>query len=180
MDAVRYEGGSGGGGRQRKRNHSGVAMIQRTHGVAHVGEHPRASSHSRARLFQRRIGMTEGNRYAESGQLLDGIQRTRQLGREGYQFQVTQCAQPLERFAARLGDGTLAGSIISMLDGVRLMQREVGVPLAEAAVMASTNPAAVLGLRDRGKLVPSCWADLIVLNRALELRAVFVGGRELS
>jgi len=86
----------------------------------------------------------------------------------------------IERGAARLADGTLAGSIISMLDGVRLMQREVGVPLAEAAVMASTNPAAVLGLRDRGQLVPRCWADLIILNRALELRAVFVGGRELS
>jgi N-acetylglucosamine-6-phosphate deacetylase len=86
----------------------------------------------------------------------------------------------IDRGAARLADGTLAGSIISMLDGVRLMQREVGVPLAEAAIMASTNPAAVLGLRDRGQLVPSCWADLIVLNRALELRAVFVAGRELS
>jgi N-acetylglucosamine-6-phosphate deacetylase len=86
----------------------------------------------------------------------------------------------IDRGAARLTDGTLAGSIISMLDGVRLMQREVGVPLAEAAVMAATNPAAVLGLRDRGQLVPRCWADLIVLNRALELRAVFVGGRELS
>jgi N-acetylglucosamine-6-phosphate deacetylase len=82
--------------------------------------------------------------------------------------------------AARLEDGTLAGSIISMLDGVRLMQREVGVPLAEAAVMAATNPAAVLKLRDRGQLVPRCWADLIILNRALELQAVFVGGRELS
>ena len=86
----------------------------------------------------------------------------------------------IDRGAARLADGTLAGSIISMLDGVRLMQREVGVPLAEAAVMASTNPAAVLGLRDRGQLVPRCRADLIILNRALELRAVFVSGRELS
>ena len=86
----------------------------------------------------------------------------------------------IDRGAARLADGTLAGSIISMLDGVRLMQREVGVPLAEAAIMASTNPAAVLGLRDRGQLVPRCWADLIVLNRALELRAVFLAGRELN
>jgi N-acetylglucosamine-6-phosphate deacetylase len=56
----------------------------------------------------------------------------------------------IDRGAARLADGTLAGSIIS------------------------------IGLRDRGQLVPSCWADLIVLNRALELRAVFVAGRELS
>jgi N-acetylglucosamine-6-phosphate deacetylase len=95
-------------------------------------------------------------------------------------WEVGSARARIDRGAARLADGTLAGSIISMLDGVRLMQREVGVPLAEAAVMAATNPAAVLALRDRGQLVPRCWADLIVLNRALELRAVFVGGRELS
>src|SRR5262249_15797814 len=47
----------------------------------------------------------------------------------------------IDRGAARLADGTLAGSIISMLDGVRLMQREVGVPLAEAARLAATHPA---------------------------------------
>jgi N-acetylglucosamine-6-phosphate deacetylase len=82
--------------------------------------------------------------------------------------------------AARLADGTLAGSVISMLDGVRLMVHEVGVPLAEVTVMAATNPAAVLGLRDRGQLVPGTWADLVVLSRKLELRAVFVAGRELT
>jgi len=85
----------------------------------------------------------------------------------------------IDRGAARLPDGALAGSIISMLDGVRLMVNEVGVPLAEAAVMAATNPAAVLGLRDRGHLVQRSWADLVIVNRKLELRAVFVAGREL-
>src|SRR5262249_22165739 len=95
-------------------------------------------------------------------------------------WEVGRAKARVDRGAARLADGTLAGSIISMLDGVRLMQREVGVPLAEAAVMAATNPAAVLGLRDRGQLVPGCRADLIVVNHALDLRAVFVGGRELT
>jgi N-acetylglucosamine-6-phosphate deacetylase len=107
---------------------------------------------------------------ARSAFISDGVQASWEVG--------TGRAR-IDRGAARLADGTLAGSIISMLDGVRLMQREVGVPLPEAAVMAATNPAAVLGLRDRGQLVPRCWADLIVLSRALELRAVFVGGREL-
>jgi N-acetylglucosamine-6-phosphate deacetylase len=101
-------------------------------------------------------------------------------GGDGANWDVGSGRARIDGGAARLPDGTLAGSIISMLDSVRLMQREVGVPLAEAAVMASTNPAAVLGLRDRGQLLPRCWADLIIVNRALELRAVFVGGRELS
>lgn len=95
-------------------------------------------------------------------------------------FEVGRARAQIDRGAARLADGTLAGSIISMLDGVRMMVREVGVPLSEAAVMAATNPAAVLGMRDRGQLVQRTRADLIILNRALELKAVFVAGRELT
>jgi N-acetylglucosamine-6-phosphate deacetylase len=98
----------------------------------------------------------------------------------GADLQVGRARARIDRGAARLADGTLAGSIISMLDGVRLLVREVGVPLAEAAVMAATNPAAVLTLRDRGRLVQRTRADLIILNRALELRGVFVAGRELT
>lgn len=97
----------------------------------------------------------------------------------GAAFEVGRARAKIDRGAARLPDGTLAGSIISMLDGVRLMVREVGVPLAEAAVMAATNPAAVAGFRDRGRLDPGARADLIVMSRALELKAVFIAGREL-
>jgi N-acetylglucosamine-6-phosphate deacetylase len=86
----------------------------------------------------------------------------------------------VERGAARLADGTLAGSVISMLDGVRLMVREVGVAVGQAAVLAATNPANLIGARDRGRLEPGARADLIVLSRALELKAVFVGGREIA
>ncbi|MGH7780630.1 MAG: N-acetylglucosamine-6-phosphate deacetylase [Candidatus Binataceae bacterium] len=94
-------------------------------------------------------------------------------------LEVGRARAKIDRGAARLADGTLAGSIISMLDGVRLMVREVGVPVSEATVMAATNPAAVGGFTDRGRLDPGTRADLIVLNRALELKAVFIAGREL-
>jgi N-acetylglucosamine-6-phosphate deacetylase len=82
--------------------------------------------------------------------------------------------------AARLDDGTLAGSIISMLDGVRIMVDKAGVSIGDAAVMASTNPANLVGALDRGRLQPGARADLIVLSRALELKSVFVGGLEIS
>ena len=45
--------------------------------------------------------------------------------------------------------------------------------------MAATNPAAVLGLADRGRIEPGWRADLIVLDGELRLKAVFIGGREL-
>jgi N-acetylglucosamine-6-phosphate deacetylase len=82
--------------------------------------------------------------------------------------------------AARLDDGTLAGSIISMLDGVRIMVGKAGVSIGDAAVMASTNPANLVGADDRGRIQPGARADLIVLSRALELKSVFIGGREIS
>jgi N-acetylglucosamine-6-phosphate deacetylase len=81
--------------------------------------------------------------------------------------------------AARLASGTLAGSIISMLDGVRLMVEKTSATIADAAVMAATNPAILLGAPDRGRLQKDTRADLIVLSPALELKSVFIAGREI-
>jgi N-acetylglucosamine-6-phosphate deacetylase len=82
--------------------------------------------------------------------------------------------------AARLDDGTLAGSIISMLDGVRVMVEKAGVTIGDAAVMAATNPARLIGANDRGQIQVGARADLILLNRALELKSVLISGREIS
>jgi N-acetylglucosamine-6-phosphate deacetylase len=82
--------------------------------------------------------------------------------------------------AARLEDGRLAGSIISMLDGVRVMIEKAGVGIGDAAVMAATNPANLVGAGDRGRIQVGARADLIVLSRALELKSVFIAGREIS
>jgi len=82
--------------------------------------------------------------------------------------------------AARLKDSTLAGSIISMLDGVRVMVEKVGVSVGDAAVMAATNPANLVGAGDRGRIQVGARADLIVLSRALELKSVLIAGREIA
>jgi N-acetylglucosamine-6-phosphate deacetylase len=82
--------------------------------------------------------------------------------------------------AARMPDGRLAGSVISMLDAVRIMVEQAGASVGEAALMASTNPARVLGLGERGRIEAGAIADLLVLGPRLELKAVFVGGRELA
>jgi N-acetylglucosamine-6-phosphate deacetylase len=77
-------------------------------------------------------------------------------------------------------DGRLAGSVISMLDAVRVMVQRAGASVGEAALMAATNPARVLGLGKRGRIETGAIADLIVLGHGLELKAVFIGGRELG
>lgn len=82
--------------------------------------------------------------------------------------------------AARLEDGTLAGSIISMLDGGRVMVEKAGAGVGEMAMMAATNPAVLIGDAVRGRLQPGAISDIIVLSDTLELKAVFLAGRELN
>jgi N-acetylglucosamine-6-phosphate deacetylase len=86
----------------------------------------------------------------------------------------------LEGGAARRPDGALVGGVISMLDGVRVMVERAGVGLGEAALMAATNPAALLGLGERGLVAPGLRADLLVLDAELNLKTVFVAGREIG
>jgi N-acetylglucosamine-6-phosphate deacetylase len=90
------------------------------------------------------------------------------------------CASGNGRTAAHNSSGVLAGSLITMMDGIRLMVTAVGASVGEAALMAATNPAQVLGVADRGRIEPGCRADLIVIDRELNLKAVFIGGRELD
>ncbi len=78
--------------------------------------------------------------------------------------------------APRLPDGTLAGSALTMDAAVRFVVNRCGVPLADAVVAASTTPAALLGLEDRGRIAPGQRADLVVLDDDLQLGGVWIGG----
>jgi N-acetylglucosamine-6-phosphate deacetylase len=98
----------------------------------------------------------------------------------GVETNVGRARAAIRDGAARLDDGTLAGSIISMLDGVRVMIEKAGVSIGDAAVMAATNPAKLVGANDRGRIDVGASADLIVLSPALELKSVHIGGREIK
>jgi N-acetylglucosamine-6-phosphate deacetylase len=82
--------------------------------------------------------------------------------------------------AARLPDGTLAGGVISMLDGASVMVEKAGARVGEVGMMAATNPATLIGHMERGRLHPGAVSDIIVLSDALELKAVFLAGHELN
>jgi N-acetylglucosamine-6-phosphate deacetylase len=80
---------------------------------------------------------------------------------------------------ARLADGTLAGSILTMDQAVRNVIAFTGCSPAEAVAMASSTPARVLGLERKGTLAPGCDADLVILDQALRVTHTFVGGRSV-
>jgi N-acetylglucosamine-6-phosphate deacetylase len=73
----------------------------------------------------------------------------------------------------------LAGSASRMIDLVRVMVNQVGVPLHEAVAMVSTNPARVLGSPTKGKLEAGADADFVVLSPQLEVVETLVGGERI-
>jgi len=81
---------------------------------------------------------------------------------------------------ARLtGTDTLAGSAISMLDGLRNVV-DFGLPLTDAVYASSTAPALAVGLTDTGSIEVGKCADLVVLDKQLNLVAVFVDGEKIG
>jgi len=80
----------------------------------------------------------------------------------------------------RLADGTLAGSALTMDQALRNLVQVLGLDLMDAARRVSTAAAEYLGLADRGRLAPGAWADVVVMDEALNLRRVFVEGEEID
>ena len=72
----------------------------------------------------------------------------------------------------------LAGSASRMIDLVRTMVMGVHIPLNEAVMMVTENPARAIGLEAKGSLTMDADADLVVLSPELEVLRTFSGGQE--
>ena len=77
---------------------------------------------------------------------------------------------------ARLADGTIAGSVLTLSEAVRFAVHTAGVPVEVAVRAATQNPADMIGLADRGRLAPGNRADLIVLDAGLQVTATLQSG----
>lgn len=75
---------------------------------------------------------------------------------------------------ALLPDGTIAGSVTNLMGCMRTAVQDMGIPLASAVKCASSNPAKALGLfHEYGSLAPGKYADVVILSKKLEVKAVF-------
>lgn len=79
----------------------------------------------------------------------------------------------------RLADGTLAGSTLTMDQALRNLV-QIGLDLEDASKRVSTYAADFLGLHDRGRLQVDAYADLVVLDRDLNLVAVYIEGEKIE
>lgn len=80
--------------------------------------------------------------------------------------------------SARLADGRLAGSILSMDQALRNMLAFTNCSLRDALATMTTTPARVLHLEnERGEIAPGYFADLVLLTQDLRVAATMVAGQ---
>jgi N-acetylglucosamine-6-phosphate deacetylase len=85
----------------------------------------------------------------------------------------------MEGGVPQLGSGVIAGSVLTMIEAFRNILAFTGCTVPEAARMASTTPARLVGEgRRKGRLVPGYDAGVTVLAPDLSVEAVWrAGGR---
>jgi N-acetylglucosamine-6-phosphate deacetylase len=79
---------------------------------------------------------------------------------------------------ARLDDGTLAGSVLTMDEAVRNMV-DLGIGFESAVAAATAVPARAVGRSDIGSLCADGRADIVVLDDSLAVVRTLVGGQEI-
>ncbi len=78
---------------------------------------------------------------------------------------------------ARLDDGRLAGSVLTLNRALRNFARNTGIPFWQAVRLGSLNPANCLGLEHKGRIAAGQDADLVLLDEAFEVLRTFVAGQ---
>jgi len=78
---------------------------------------------------------------------------------------------------ARLADGTITGSVLTMDQALRNMLSMTHVSLQEAVAMLTLNPARAAGVTERkGRLQAGYDADLLIFDSALTLQSTICRG----
>ncbi len=75
---------------------------------------------------------------------------------------------------------TIAGSVTCLYDCMKEAVLRMGIPLEDAVCAASENPARAIGvLGDYGRLAPGAYANVILADRELNIRAIFQKGKRI-
>lgn len=81
---------------------------------------------------------------------------------------------------ALISDGSLAGSVTNLMDCMRIVVKEMGIPLEQAVACATVNPAKRLGVYAQyGSISPGKKANLVLLDTELQVKAVIKDGKKI-
>lgn len=97
-------------------------------------------------------------------------------GRGDGEYEIWGETIAVENGRTRNQRGSIAGSVITMLEAARLM-KSLGVAETDLALMTATNPARLLGVDgDCGSIEAGKRADLIALDDAGNVQLTIIGG----
>ncbi|MFD2933561.1 N-acetylglucosamine-6-phosphate deacetylase [Spirosoma flavum] len=78
-------------------------------------------------------------------------------------------------------EGNLAGSAITLIDCVKIAVEQAGIPLTNALRMTSVIPAEIIGMGDQlGKIQPEYVANLVRLDKSMNVKGVWASGEQLT
>ncbi|QIB27599.1 N-acetylglucosamine-6-phosphate deacetylase [Caloranaerobacter azorensis] len=102
-------------------------------------------------------------------------------GLEDGEYEIGGQKVYVKRGVARLSDGSLAGSTLTLNKAVYNMVNTVNIPLQDAVRMASLNPAKVIGISDKkGSIEIGKDADLIIFDENIRILTTIVMGNIVS
>lgn len=82
--------------------------------------------------------------------------------------------------ATLVGEDTLAGSVTNLMDCMKVAVKDMDIPLETAIACVTMNPAKQLGVYDeRGSLTVGKKADIVLLDKELNIKTVITNGKKL-
>ena len=79
-----------------------------------------------------------------------------------------------------LPDGTLSGSAITLLEGVKNCVKHAKIPLDEALRMATAYPAKLIDMKELGKIAPGCKANILVFSKDYQPLYTILNGKVID
>ncbi|MCR5733041.1 MAG: N-acetylglucosamine-6-phosphate deacetylase [Lachnospiraceae bacterium] len=85
------------------------------------------------------------------------------------------------RICTLYGTSTISGSVSNLYECMTNAVKTMDIPLEDAVLCATKNPAKILGVSDRiGEISPGKQADLLIMDKELNLKAVIKRGQVTS
>lgn len=106
----------------------------------------------------------------------DALKPTKQTSGELLANGVPAILNEEGAFVAKSDPDLFLGSALTMLKGVQNLI-SWDITLSEAVQMTSTNPARIYNINKVGSIIPEYVADLTILDKDLQLKALFINGK---
>jgi N-acetylglucosamine-6-phosphate deacetylase len=95
-------------------------------------------------------------------------------------FGTGERVRKLDGVGVTLNGTALASGAMGLDHCVQTMHRDTGIPLPEVIRMASLTPARILGVDEQvGSQEPGKRADLLILNKELNVKQVYISGERI-